>query len=134
MESWSSLIMTLTGALSLRPSSDSSVSASRLVGALSACTRSAGVSACPLSAGRFGAPLASTPRSSDSKGTSVTVPLLAVYRVALHRGCAMPAATVAGREPQGRGWMPMVTAEDVRRVALSLPRSYEALVGDRVKF
>jgi len=30
--------------------------------------------------------------------------------------------------------MPMVTAEDVRRVALSLPRSYEALVGDRVKF
>lgn len=28
----------------------------------------------------------------------------------------------------------MVTAEDVRRVALSLPRSYEALVRDRVKF
>ena len=28
----------------------------------------------------------------------------------------------------------MVTAEDVRRVALSLPRSYEALVGDGVKF
>lgn len=30
--------------------------------------------------------------------------------------------------------MHMVTAEDVRRVALSLPRSYEALVADRVKF
>lgn len=30
--------------------------------------------------------------------------------------------------------MPMVTAEDVRRVALSLPRAYEALVRDRVKF
>jgi hypothetical protein len=28
----------------------------------------------------------------------------------------------------------MVTAEDVREIALSLPRSYEALVGDRVKF
>lgn len=30
--------------------------------------------------------------------------------------------------------MRMVTADDVRRVALSLPRSYEALVADRVKF
>jgi hypothetical protein len=28
----------------------------------------------------------------------------------------------------------MVTAEDVRRIALPLPRSYEALVRDRVKF
>lgn len=28
----------------------------------------------------------------------------------------------------------MVTADDVRRLALSLPRSYEALVRDRVKF
>jgi hypothetical protein len=28
----------------------------------------------------------------------------------------------------------MVTADDVRRVALSLPRTYERLVGDRVKF
>lgn len=28
----------------------------------------------------------------------------------------------------------MVTADDIRRVALSLPRSYEALVRDRVKF
>lgn len=28
----------------------------------------------------------------------------------------------------------MVTADDVRRMALSLPRAYEALVGDRVKF
>jgi hypothetical protein len=28
----------------------------------------------------------------------------------------------------------MVTADDVRRVALSLPRTYEGLVGDRVKF
>ena len=28
----------------------------------------------------------------------------------------------------------MVTAQDVRGVALSLPRSYEALVADRVKF
>ncbi|GAA4685667.1 MmcQ/YjbR family DNA-binding protein [Phytohabitans rumicis] len=28
----------------------------------------------------------------------------------------------------------MVTAEDVRQVALSLPRAYEALVRDRVKF
>jgi hypothetical protein len=28
----------------------------------------------------------------------------------------------------------MVTIEDVRKVALSLPRSYEALVRDRVKF
>jgi hypothetical protein len=28
----------------------------------------------------------------------------------------------------------VVTAEDVRRVALSLPRAYEALVADRVKF
>jgi hypothetical protein len=28
----------------------------------------------------------------------------------------------------------MVTATDVRRIALSLPRSYEALVRDRVKF
>jgi hypothetical protein len=28
----------------------------------------------------------------------------------------------------------MVTADDVRQVALSLPRSYEALVADRVKF
>ena len=28
----------------------------------------------------------------------------------------------------------MVTVEDVRRLALSLPRSYEALVQDRVKF
>jgi len=28
----------------------------------------------------------------------------------------------------------MVTADDVRRVALSLPRSYEALVRDQVKF
>jgi len=28
----------------------------------------------------------------------------------------------------------MVTAEDVRAIALSLPRAYEALVGDRVKF
>jgi len=28
----------------------------------------------------------------------------------------------------------MVTADDVRRLALSLPRSYEALVADRVKF
>jgi hypothetical protein len=28
----------------------------------------------------------------------------------------------------------MATIEDVRRVALSLPRAYEALVGDRVKF
>lgn len=28
----------------------------------------------------------------------------------------------------------MVTADEVRRVALSLPRSYEALVADRVKF
>jgi len=28
----------------------------------------------------------------------------------------------------------MVTADDVRRIALSLPRSYEALVRDRVKF
>lgn len=28
----------------------------------------------------------------------------------------------------------MVTADDVRRVALSLPRAYEALVRDRVKF
>jgi hypothetical protein len=28
----------------------------------------------------------------------------------------------------------MVTADEVRRIALSLPRSYEALVRDRVKF
>lgn len=28
----------------------------------------------------------------------------------------------------------MVTAEDVRRIALALPRAYEALVHDRVKF
>jgi hypothetical protein len=28
----------------------------------------------------------------------------------------------------------MVTAEDVRQIALSLPRAYEALVRDRVKF
>jgi hypothetical protein len=28
----------------------------------------------------------------------------------------------------------MVTAQDVREIALSLPRAYEALVGDRVKF
>ena len=28
----------------------------------------------------------------------------------------------------------MVTIDDVRRVALSLPRAYEALVADRVKF
>jgi hypothetical protein len=28
----------------------------------------------------------------------------------------------------------MVTAEDVRRIALELPRAYEALVRDRVKF
>ena len=28
----------------------------------------------------------------------------------------------------------MVTADDIRRVALSLPRAYEALVRDRVKF
>ncbi len=28
----------------------------------------------------------------------------------------------------------MVTAEDVRRIALALPRAYEALVYDRVKF
>jgi hypothetical protein len=28
----------------------------------------------------------------------------------------------------------MVTADDVRRIALSLPRAYEALVRDRVKF
>jgi hypothetical protein len=28
----------------------------------------------------------------------------------------------------------MVTADDVREIALSLPRAYEALVGDRVKF
>lgn len=28
----------------------------------------------------------------------------------------------------------MATAEDVRRIALSLPRAYEALVRDRVKF
>jgi hypothetical protein len=28
----------------------------------------------------------------------------------------------------------MATAEDVRRLALALPRAYEALVGDRVKF
>jgi hypothetical protein len=28
----------------------------------------------------------------------------------------------------------MVTIDDVRRVALALPRAYEALVGDRVKF
>ncbi len=28
----------------------------------------------------------------------------------------------------------MVTAHDVRRLALALPRAYEALVGDRVKF
>jgi hypothetical protein len=28
----------------------------------------------------------------------------------------------------------MVTAEDVREIALSLPRAYEALVRDRVKF
>jgi hypothetical protein len=28
----------------------------------------------------------------------------------------------------------MVTADDVRKVALSLPRAYEALVRDRVKF
>jgi hypothetical protein len=28
----------------------------------------------------------------------------------------------------------MVTAEDVREIALSLPRAYEALVHDRVKF
>ena len=30
--------------------------------------------------------------------------------------------------------MPMVTAQDVRRIALELPRAYEALVRDRVKF
>jgi hypothetical protein len=28
----------------------------------------------------------------------------------------------------------MVTADDVREIALSLPRAYEALVGDRVKY
>jgi hypothetical protein len=28
----------------------------------------------------------------------------------------------------------MVTIDDVRRIALGLPRAYEALVGDRVKF
>lgn len=28
----------------------------------------------------------------------------------------------------------MATIEDVRRIALALPRAYEALVGDRVKF
>lgn len=28
----------------------------------------------------------------------------------------------------------MVTADDVRAIALSLPRAYEALVGDRVKY
>jgi len=28
----------------------------------------------------------------------------------------------------------MATADDVRRLALALPRAYEALVGDRVKF
>jgi hypothetical protein len=33
-----------------------------------------------------------------------------------------------------RELMRMVTADDVRRMALSLPRAYEALVGDRVKF
>lgn len=32
------------------------------------------------------------------------------------------------------GIAPMVTVEDVRRVALSLPRAYEAIVRDRVKF
>jgi len=30
--------------------------------------------------------------------------------------------------------MTMVTAQDVRRIALELPRAYEALVRDRVKF
>ena len=30
--------------------------------------------------------------------------------------------------------MPMVTIESVRELALSLPRSYEAIVRDRVKF
>jgi hypothetical protein len=34
----------------------------------------------------------------------------------------------------GRVSVPEVTVEDVRRVALSLPRAYEALVRDRVKF
>ena len=32
------------------------------------------------------------------------------------------------------GTEPEVTVEDIRRVALSLPRAYEALVRDRIKF
>ena len=32
------------------------------------------------------------------------------------------------------GIEPKVTVEDIRSVALSLPRAYEALVRDRVKF
>jgi hypothetical protein len=33
-----------------------------------------------------------------------------------------------------RTLIPMATAQDVRRIALALPRAYEALVRDRVKF
>jgi hypothetical protein len=32
------------------------------------------------------------------------------------------------------GTAPQVTVEDIRQVALSLPRAYEALVRDRIKF
>jgi len=39
-----------------------------------------------------------------------------------------------GQPARGRPRHPVVTIDDVRPLALSLPRSYEALVRDRVKF
>jgi hypothetical protein len=60
----------------------------------------------------------------DAFGHRVTgespAPVAALTRPTLSE----PAASVGG----------MATAEDVRRLALALPRAYEALVGDRVKF
>jgi hypothetical protein len=51
-------------------------------------------------------------------------------------GWASRAARPVYRDTIGlvTGIEPKVTVEDIRRVALSLPRAYEALVRDRVKF
>jgi hypothetical protein len=60
----------------------------------------------------------------------------AIFRAAYPTTMSEVLATLnPGRSARDtRELMRMVTADDVRRIALSLPRAYEALVGDRVKF
>lgn len=69
-----------------------------------------------------------------STGAPVESPVGFDVRLLGHRGVSYPRA-------QPRRWRTarltsedMITVDDVRRITSTLPRSYEVVVGDRIKF